>query len=555
MPAFGPRFRAPVALGLLFASLATAPAAELHEQIDAAIAAKTAGPVAERSTDAEFLRRAYLSLSGAVPTTAEARAFLADKSAEKRAKLVDNLLARPEYARRMAEALTVMLLERRTGTKVADREWFEFLEKSLTANKPWDQLVREIVGSDGRDPETHAAVKFFVDGGRENLDQMTLDVARLFLGMNIQCAHCHDHPTVKDFKQADYYGLYSYLKQSRPLADPKTKKMMFIEDAQASKSEFTSVFIPDKKNATGPRLPGMQEIEIPTFAKGEELESPAKDGLPGIPKFRPRNMLANDLVSTTNERFVRNSVNRLWFLMMGRGIVHPLDMDHNDNPPSHPELLKLLAEDFVANKFDVKRLLREIALSEAYQRSSLLPEGVEAKDVKPESYRVSQPRTILPEQLVWSVLTATGNTKRLADEAPEGSKFVFNDYLNARIKDPPTNVPDTMQLFVAIFGSAPGEEEVEFSPGMGQALFLMNERLVLDWLKPHPGNLVERLSKIADPAPVAEELYLSVLSRPPVAEEQAEVKEYLEKNASRRDAALGELAWALIASAEFRLNH
>jgi len=549
--------RLAVLIGLWVMLGGTAVAAPpLHEQIDRQIAAKAGGPVAEPATDAEFLRRLYLDLAGTIPTAEEARAFLADTAPDKRARLIDRLLASDDYARRMEQAFTVMLLERRVGTTITETDWQDYLRTSFAANKPWNQIVREIVAADGSDPAIRPGMKFFVDGGRNDHHQMTQDVARLFLGMDIQCAQCHDHPSVEDYKQSDYFGLYAYVKQSKLHTNPQTKLVYFAEEPATGKVDFQSVFKSEEKSATGPKLPGGEERDIPKFDKGQELAQPAKDGLPAIPRFRPRQELAVDLTSADNERFRRNAVNRFWFLMMGRGLVMPLDLDHSDNPPSHPELLKLLADDFAANGFDVKRLLREIALSQVYQRSSLVPEGVTPQDALPESYRAAIFKPLSAEQMLWSGLKATGELPTvLSAAAPENSKFTYNDYINGRITEPPSNLRDMHALFVGVFGNPPGEPEEEFAPSMGQSLFLMNERLVLRWLEPRDGNLVNRLNQLSDANAVADELYLSVFSRFPTEEERMEVAAYLDQHQQRRTTAIGELAWALLASAEFRLNH
>jgi hypothetical protein len=546
------RFTAALCVIALFGIVTTvANAQTLHQQIDKLIAAQAGGPVSPVAPDAEFLRRIYLDLTGTIPTADEARAFLKDADPKKREKLIDRLLASPQYARRMQEAFTVMLLERREGAVVSNPQWNDYLRASFADNKPFDQLAREILGSDGLDEKSQPGMRFFVDGGRLDANQMTRDVGRLFLGMDMQCNQCHDNPNVDQYKQADYYGLLAFLSPSKLQSNK-----YFIDTPLTAKLDFQSVFYPDEKKSIGPRLPGGKEVEIPQFEKGQELAQPAKDGLPAIPKFRPRVLLAEQLASASNEPFKQNSVNRFWYLMMGRGLVMPLDLMHKDNPPSHPEVMKLLADQFAAHRFDVKWLLKELALSETYQRGSLLPDGVEAKDAPPERYRAANAKPLSAEQLAWSIMQATGNLDQvLAAPIAAGSKFTYNDYVNGRIKDPPGNLLDTMTLFVGVFGNPPGEAEVEYNPAMGHALYFMNERLVLGWLKPRAGNLVERLSKVTEPDKIADEIYLSVLSRFPDDEEKAEVAEYLTKFPARRSDALGEIAWALLASAEFRLNH
>jgi len=431
----------------------------------------------------------------------------------------------------MQEFLTASLLERRADSKVLPARWEEYLRQSIADNKPWNLLVSELLFAEpGADKQPQPPAKFLLVSGRDDPHQRTQDVARLMLGRDIMCSQCHDHPTVDDYKQADYFGLFTYLQ----------------ETPEKAFAEFESVFVPGK-HATGPRLPGGAAIEIPKFEKGQEAEAR---------KYLPRLLLAANLPAKENPLFARNAVNRFWYLMMGRGLVHPLDMHHRGNPPSHPELLDALADDFASSGFDVKHLFREIALSDAYQRSSRLPGVARENDVPITSLRAAIAKPLTAEQMAWSVMQATGNLPALlAAPAPENSDFTYNNYINGRIDEAPDNFADAMTLFVGVFSNPPGEPEVEFNPAVGHSLFLMNEPLILAWLEPKPGNLVDRLSKLEEPAAVADELYLSVLTRLPSEAERAEVAGYLERFPDRRVAALGELAWALIASAEFRSNH
>lgn len=468
----------------------------------------------DKASDAEFLRRVTLDLSGTIPTSDQARAFLADADPARREKLVDRLLASPDYARRMEQAITVMFLERRSGGKIPDAQWSDYLRKAFATNESWDKIVRSMVAADGLD-EDRPAMKLLADGAGGDPNRMTNDVARLFLGRNLLCAQCHDHPSVKDYKQAEYMGLFAYLSLTKLQDDPKTKKAMLVETAPKGKSEYASVFSPAKKHQTGPRLPGGEELEVPK-----------------APGFRPREMLADALVK--HPQFARNSANRFWFLFMGRGIIHPLDYDHKANPPSDPQLLDSLTADFVASGYDVRKLVRRILTGEPYAR------GGKAAPTKPLS----------AEQMAYSVMTATGSLERiLKGPIPEASKFTTKDYLSGKKPEPPTSLPDIMKLFASIFGNAEGEPEVGFQPSMTHALFLMNDRLILDWLQPHEGGLVARLSKLSGDA-VAEELYLSVLTRKPDEAERKEVASYLQRKGKP-----GDLAWALIASTEFRMNH
>jgi hypothetical protein len=518
----------------------------LHQRIDQLIAAGTAdfeAHAAPLASDAEFLRRIYLDLAGTIPTVSEARTFLNDKAPEKRGRLIDRLLASPEYARRMQTVFDVMLMERRPSRHVPQAHWAEYLRSSFAVNKPWDQLVREILSADGADPKLRPAAKFYLDReGEPNL--LTRDISRLFLGMNLQCAQCHDHPLVEAYRQDHYYGLFAFLNRSFLFNDKAAKQFVFAEKAEGDVS-FQSVFDPTKvTKSTGPRMPGRPPLKEPAIDKGKEYAvAPANDVRP-VPKFSRRALLPDAIASGDNVQFRRNIVNRLWALMMGRGLVHPVDFDHKDNPPSHPELLAMLADEFGAMKFDMRAFLRELALSKTYQRSSELPPG--AKAIPAESFAVAGLKPLSPEQLALSLMQATGLTDA---ERPALGQGLTEATLHAKLAG-------NIAPFVAVFGSQPGNPEGQgFLATLDQALFLENGALVQSWLMPRAGNLSERVGKIADANLVADELYLSVLTRLPSQEERAEVREYLNGRGGDRPAALRELAWALLAAAEFRFNH
>jgi hypothetical protein len=293
----------------------------------------------------------------------------------------------------------------------------------------------------------------------------------------------------------------------------------------------------------------MNEIEILTFKKGEEfaVAPDRKTKHPGTPKFSPLTRLAEQLPKHDFQAFSRNIVNRLWFLMMGRGLVEPLDLHHSGNPPSHPKLLDLLGKEFVAHQFDIKWLLRELALTQTYQRSSLMPEG--ATSVPPEYFIVAIERPVSAEQLLTSTLSATGEYARLASVTKTAVKDSSDEEATVLTLD------DYRSKFITIFGNGAREPEIQFNPSVKSALFVLNDSMLLDLLKSRPGNLVDRLSKLTESKAVAEELFLTVLNRQPDKEELLEIDNFLTKHAGDRGKAIGHLAWALIASTEFCVNH
>jgi hypothetical protein len=513
--------------------------------IDEAIAGRAqAGNVAlaAPATDAEFLRRVMLDLTGTIPPVGEARAFLTDASPNKREKLIDRLLASPEHARHMARVFGVMLMERRPDKHVAAAEWSEYLRKSFLENKPWDRLVREILAADGVDAAMRPAAKFYLDRDGE-LHQITRDIGRTFLGVNLQCAQCHDHPLVDGYPQDWYYGLNAFLNRSFLFTDKKNKNVAYFAEKADGEVTFVSVFDKTKtQKATGPRVLDGPPIAEPTFEKGKEYEVAPADGVRPVPKFSRRAQLASEITRPEVAAFRRNIANRLWAHMMGRGLVHPLDMQHDDNPPSHPEVLDALADRLAATNFDMRALWRELALSQTYQRSSV---PASEADVPEDSFAVATLKPLSPEQLAWAMMQATGVT--------DVQRSALGQKLNeATLHD---SLAGNVASFVSTFAGPPGQSDVRFQATLAQALFVRNGSPVRDWLAPRAGNLIDRLTKM-EPATPSDELYLSVLTRLPSDDERAEVADYLNaRPAAERTAALQELVWAMLASAEFRFNH
>jgi len=279
----------------------------------------------------------------------------------------------------MAHTFDVMLLERRDTEGIKHEDWERYLFESFLADKPYDQLAREILTADGSDPKTRSAVKFYLErNGDPNL--LTRDVGRIFFARDLQCCQCHDHPLIEHYHQADYYGLYAFLQRGYLTLDPtkpenKGKPVYFGERAEgASPATFQSVFDPKKtKHGTRPRLPGDTEIDEPYYPVGTEYELAAAGAAYQRPKYSRRARFGDEILNSNNAAFRRNIVNRLWAHMFGQGLFEPLDLDHPDNPPANPALLNLLADEFVSMGYDIKVFLREIALTAAYQRSFELP--------------------------------------------------------------------------------------------------------------------------------------------------------------------------------------
>ena len=535
----------------LIASAAVAQGQPLHRAIDDFVV-KSGGEAAgsaQLTSDAEFQRRATLDLTGRIPNLDTARGFLADTSPDKRTKLIDQLLASPEFPSRMASALDVMLMERRGE----DEAWRAWLVQSIAENKPWNQLVHELLDPNAENAATRAAA-FFMTKRLENYGQnptdfpgLTRDIGRMFLGFDMQCAECHDHLFISDYKQVDFQGLFTVYKNTFVRRDVKFPAIG--EKAMTEPLEFVSVFDPTKKK-TGPRVPLGRDFKIP-----EGLAPPKnpKDA-PPRPEFSAISLIARELTQTGNRQFARNAVNRFWFLLMGRGLVHPLDVHHADNPPSHPKLLERLTDDFIAHKFDLKWLLREIALSKTYQRSSQW----KGEMLPPESsFLVAIEKRLSAEQLTDSILVATGELERLTSESKKAVKEKPEDKTESTDEDtePSLTLEAVQNAFKTAFANAAREPEDTVSSTVKGALFWRNSVPIQQLLRRRSGNLIDRLTTENDNAKMAQELYLSALSRRPSPEETNLIVDFVAGYADKRELAIRDAAWALLTSAEFYVNH
>jgi hypothetical protein len=563
------------------ASVIAAGTIPLHEQIDRLIEARLRqGPAgsscmpAALSTDGEFLRRVWLDLAGTIPPVDDARAFLDDPSPYKRAKLVDFLLASPLYARRMQEVLDTLWMERRPDLHVPADEWKAFLNQALRDNQPYDKLVRAVLGADGTDPRTRAAAKFILD---READPHTVvrDVGRIFLGVDLTCCQCHDHPLVDGYKQSHYYGLFAFLNRTVLVTDPAVGAVLG-EKAEGD-VQFTSVFKKKVTRKTGPRVLDGPTIPEPSTAAGQEyLIPPDKDGkVRPVPVVSRRRRMAGSIAADDVPAFAENIVNRIWALLLGRGIVHPADLRHPDNPPSHPELLKLLSREFVAMRYDLKAFVRELTLTRVYQRSSEPPPGASSGVDDPAQFAVAFLRPLSPEQIAWSTMQGLGIVDatrasvihELEDHDPRIREILSRDAkrraLRAELVEDSVyrRLQPSVGPFVRQFGGVAGQSQSAFegSSTVDQALFMTNGEPIKSWLNPASGFLVLRCLALGDSAEVSELLYLSLLSRRPTSEERAEAAQVLnrgkEQKPEERLSALRGLVWSLIASTEFRFNH
>ena len=395
----------------------------LHERIDRLLEAERLAPAGRTADDAEFIRRVTLDLHGIIPSAEETEAFLADKSADKRTKLIDGLLESPRFVRHFTTTFDVMWSERLGDKIIKSADWYDYLYRSFAERKPYDVMVREILTADDVDPKLRPASKFFHDRECEP-NVMTRDIGRIFFGMDMQCNQCHDHPVIDDYRIADYYGLYALVSRTYLTGTRRKGSERAIAEKAEGEANFKSVFTGEAADKVAPRIPRGTVITEPTFAKGEEfVKKPAKDEV-GVPKFSRRKALAEAATAGNNDMFDRNGANRLWAHVFGRGLVHPVDNIHPDNPPTHPAVLDLIASEFRARKYDIRDLVGELVKTRAYARSFVAPQpsdlqpGLAAK----QAARWNAERAKLEPQLKGAAIAAEKANDVLGAARGKGAK-------------------------------------------------------------------------------------------------------------------------------------
>ncbi len=466
----------------------------------------------ELCDDATFLRRAYLDVIGTAPTADEARAFLADRRPDRRARLVEELLARPEFADYWALKWADLLRVDRSalGPKQA-RAYHRWIREQIARNVPWGSFARAVVTAEGPLGEVPAAGFYKATGGS---GKSASALAQVFLGVRIACAECHHHPFDR-WTQDDYHGMAAYF------AGVGVRR-------EGASDVMLAGGVP---SAVNPRT----RATIFAHALGEK--APEK-----LPPGDRREELANWLTRPGNPWFARNVANRTWAHFLGRGLVEPVDDVRSTNPPTNPELLDALAAHLVASKYDVKALIRAITASRTYQLSSR-PNATNEKDG--QNYSRALLRRLPAEVLLDAVSQATGAPERFPGEPPGTRAIQLWD----------NKVP---HYFLNAFGrperSGSCECERNPEPAVAQVLHLMNSPEIQAKLSHASGTVARLARRFPNDERLLEELYLTFYARFPDAREKKVALAHLARAKDRR-AAVEDLAWSLLASLEFAFNH
>jgi hypothetical protein len=470
-------------------------------------------------TDEEFLRRLFLDALGTLPTSEEARTFLADSRADKRARLIDAALQRPEFV----DFWTLkwgdwLRINRDLVSYKGMWAYHRWLRESVRTNRPVDAMTRDLLTAQGSNFTDGPANYFLTARSPEDLGEAT---AQVFLGVRMQCARCHHHPFEK-WSQEDYCGLAAFFAQistkAGTLSDP-------------SSGSDTVVFVRGFGEITHPRM----DRHVPPHA----LDGPVVKG-PGD----RRKALAEWLIAKDNPFFARNMANRFWAAVMGRGLVEPVDDLRGTNPPSNPALLDALAENFIARGYDFRQLLRDIFASRAYQLSSRSTPQNAADAINAHFTRYT-PRRLTAEQLADALDAVTG-TQESYPHMPQGTRAI--------------DLPDTRvrSYLLDVFGRPSRQAlcdcERGAEPNLAQALHLMNGDDLQRKIDAPQGRLTRLLHEQVPDTRLIKELYLVTLSRLPSTEELARARRWLQDSPSPREGA-SDLLWVLLNSREFLFNH
>jgi hypothetical protein len=501
--------------------------------------------------DHEFIRRASLDIIGRIAKPAEIAQFLRDPRETRRALLVERLLASEDYPRHWANLWANWLLGRTGvfGRGQYHEQMSSWLEDQFAQNQPYHLIVRELLTASG-DNSKNGAVNFILahvgeavppprrgEEGQFEMVPITARITRLFLGTQVQCAQCHDHPFLTSIKQDRFWGVNAFLRQVERVGTPPVPRnnmaMTFgkleLRDNPRWNGEATVFY--EKRNGvvlqTGaeflPSAPGKKPARLPGGITGRER----------------REKLAEFVEEHDN--FPKAVVNRIWAVFFGRGFVNPIDDFNDNNQPSDPELLNELAARFKHYNYDMKKLIRWVCNSNAYQLSYV----ANRTNDKPEHealFSRMMLKSMSPEQLFESLMTATNAE---AAETKEGKKKLRDQW---------------MSRLIANFGDDEGNE-VNFNGTVVQALLMMNgDDINTSINRKEKGPVSVALAKgRGNPAGIIRELYLASLNREPTQKETATIISKLQLRPGFRDrdasAPYCDVFWALLNSAEFLLNH
>ena len=499
----------------------------------------TPAPEADRST---LLRRVTLDLNSRVPTPVEAGEFLSVDSPGQYLHFVDRRLSDPAFDRYLAHELNWLLMDGQST------DFQKYLQRAIPKGKRWNEIFAEaVIGISGEDEgEVRHGADHFLRTRARDLDKMTNDVSVRFFGVNVSCAQCHDHPYVEDWSMETYYGMKAFFGRT------------FENGGFVGERSYGTVSYKNQDNEEVPaklRFLGGPELSVPEEeTQSEEQKKAEKQLLDQLRKDKKappaaenslREMLALQGLESGSEGegyLARSLVNRLWHQYFGRGLVMPLDQMHGANPPSHPELLAWLARDLINHEFDVKRLVRGMALSQAYRRSSRW-ESSDTDERRPHGrhFAAAKVRPLTPRQYGVALRLATQDPSRLQQLAGQPAD---TDALSKQLDS-----VENSGVGIARWFERPGET---FNVSVDEALQMTNSLDTQNQLL--NSGLVTHLDSLESDEEKIRTAYRSTLIREPSVDELTLMQDYLNKRNDRPKEGVRQMVWALITCSEARFN-
>ena len=491
----------------------------------------------EISEDTEFLRRAHLDMTGRIPTPEEVLDFLKDGSSTTRQKKIEELLASEDYLDYWTGLWVNWLIGRRgdgDSQRLGLRSW---VRDALAKNMPYNQFVQELVAANG-ELRDNGAGNYILRYERSPV-LLTSHTSRLFLGLPMQCAECHDHKT-EAWKQEDFYGIAAFF------TGIESEQKGFIEgmDMVGNERRIDNFLITNKPEKSI-WVKDLEKQVHPHFLDGTEYKGSL---------LKKREALAQWMTDKSNSYFSQALVNRIWKRFMGRAFVEPVDGFGKENEPTNTELLKWLANDFVIHNYDLRHLMRTILNSETYQRTSQTNESNKDDDLY---YSHAYVKPLTAEQFFYSLLQAT-DFERLQQVKMEGIKKQGGEDRRGMPRSLEEKKREHLEKFLFLLENGEMEEIEAFNGTVPQALMMINGDMVNDSVshEEHGGFVNYVLAKWREPIDRMEYIYLNVLSRLPTAKEKTYFQRYLDRSLYRsKDLAYEDLYWVLLNSAEFSLNH
>lgn len=502
---------------------------DLH--IDAKLADRGVkpAPAAPRETR---LRRLMLDLNGRIPTLAEMDAFLAESDTpETWQKWVDRLIAAKGFDRHLAHEMNWLLMDGQST------EFQKYLDLAVSNKKGWDEIFRDAITGQA-DPEKKPGADQFLRQRLSDADKMVNDVSVRFFGVNVSCAQCHDHPYV-DWSQDTYYGMKSFFARTFENGGFVAEREYGLVSYKTTKNEEKQAGLKFLGGDALPEPPQVEPNEQEKKAERERLEQLKKDKVAPPPaKYSRRTRLIEAGLAGENEHwFARAIVNRVWDRFFGCGLVMPLDQMHGQNAPSHPELMQWLARDLAAHDYDLRRLIRGIVSSRAWQRDSVWESG----DRPPmELFAVAHPRPLSPRQYAVSLKFATASPQTFLPDKLKPEE------IESRVEN-----TERGGLGMERWFERPGEN---FNFAVEEALFLSNGSDVQNQLLGGDG-LVKALGALPSAEARIRLASRSVLLREPSDEEISLLSSYLDARTDRPEEGLRQVVWAMLTSNEARFNH